>query len=66
MTAQRHRDLYDRFMHLHNVDRRRFDDCIQICKKEFYYANDATVMRILKEERQRRDEEELAKAEKQE
>lgn len=55
MTKQRHADLYDRFEHLYNVERRRYDDCIQILMKEFYYATDQTVVRVLREERERRE-----------
>lgn len=61
MTKQRHADLYDRFEHLYNVERRRYDDCIQILMKEFYYATDQTVVRVLREERERREEAEEAK-----
>lgn len=57
MTKQRHADLYDRFEHLYNVERRRYDDCIQILMKEFYYATDQTVVRVLREERERREAE---------
>lgn len=55
MTKQRHADLYDRFEHLYNVERRRYDDCIQILMNEFYYATDQTVVRVLREERERRE-----------
>lgn len=64
MTAERHKQLFDRFNHLHNVDRLRFDDCIQMCMKEFFYAREATVMRILKKERERREAEEAEAAQK--
>lgn len=57
MTSQRHRDLFDRYLHLYEVERRRFDDCVQILMDEFYYATNQTVLRVIREESSRRAEE---------
>jgi hypothetical protein len=54
ITARRYAALYDRYQELHEVERRRHDDCVHICMKEFFYASEASVMRILKQEHDRR------------
>ena len=54
ITQKRYAALYDRYQELHEKERRRHDDCVKICREEFFYACDESVMRILKAEDDRR------------
>lgn len=49
-ARDRYRSIQQRYQILHNIERRRIDDCMQIIREEFFIECDQTVERILRTE----------------
>lgn len=50
ITIKKYHAIHQRFNHLYNVDRLRYDDCIEKIMEEFYISNRMTVSRIMSTE----------------
>ena len=49
-TVKKYNAIKDRFYYLYNIDRRRYDDCIDQIMEEYFIDHRVTVSRILTSE----------------
>lgn len=47
VTIRKYRDIQNRFNHLYNVERKRYDDCIDQLMSEYYIISRVTISRIM-------------------